>query len=192
MWTQTLKWKYNNNIKEKWRLQLQVGKLPQIPLVVFVQILKVLCCACCDRRIANEIWGTGQFMAGDSLCTGKRNKCPNIGTCQEHVRNILINVTCWAWDINVGHYICSTQPRLALLLAPSPCLAHRLVVLVGIIDQFALVCWDCNRMLAMRDLALIASSWKVSVKIFVHIPDMFLTFFNSFAILASDGISSIT
>ena len=47
-------------------------------------------------------------------------------------------------------------------------------------------------MFTMCDLALIASSWKVSVKIFIHIPDMFLAFFNSFAILASDGISSIT
>ena len=45
-----------NNIKEKQRLQLQVGKLAQIPLVVFVQILKVLCCACCNRQIVNEIW----------------------------------------------------------------------------------------------------------------------------------------
>ena len=28
-------------------------------------------------------------------------------TCQEHVRNAApIDVTCRAWDINVGHYIC--------------------------------------------------------------------------------------
>ena len=63
------------------------------------------------------------------------------GICRECVRNV--SGTVYRLMSRVGRgtsmLVTISRPRLALLLAPLPYLARRLVGWLGIIDQFALV-----------------------------------------------------
>ena len=65
----------------------------------------------CQEHVRNMSGTLYRLMSrvGCGIFGTRRNVRNMSGACQERVRNgIPINVTCRAWDINVGHYISAT------------------------------------------------------------------------------------